>query len=205
MFLSHLPLNPRSRQVRREVAEPYEMHRTLLRGFPATPSDERILFRVDESRESGRWAALVQSRATPDWTHLSALPGYLLGPPQYKAFDLAFAAGQRLRFRLRANPTVKRDGKRVGLLTEDAQRGWLDRKSGESGFVVLGVQVVREGFATGRKPDGDHGHVLTHLGVRYDGLLKVIDPGRLLEALRSGIGSGKAFGFGLLSLAKDGG
>jgi CRISPR-associated protein Cas6/Cse3/CasE subtype I-E len=39
------------------------------------------------------------------------------------------------------------------------------------------------------------------LAVPFEGLLKVKNPNRLLESVRSGIGSGKGLGFGLLSLA----
>ena len=39
----------------------------------------------------------------------------------------------------------------------------------------------------------------------YEGLLSVRDPQALIAALTAGIGSGKAFGFGLLSLAPAGG
>ena len=35
MYLSRLILNPRSRRVQRELAEPYEMHRSLMKAFPA--------------------------------------------------------------------------------------------------------------------------------------------------------------------------
>ena len=34
MYLSRLILNPRHRRVQREVANPYEMHRSLMRAFP---------------------------------------------------------------------------------------------------------------------------------------------------------------------------
>jgi CRISPR system Cascade subunit CasE len=204
MFLSQLLLNPRSRQVRREVAEPYEMHRTLLRGFPGPLDGERVLFRVEAARDGGRLAVLVQSQSEPDWAHHRSLPDYLAGPPQSKAIAPSFSAGQRLRFRLRANPTVKRDGKRLGLLTEEAQLAWLDRKAEAGGFRVLGAQAVREGFAAGRKREGETRHDLTHLAVRYDGLLEVTDAGLLVECVRAGVGSGKAFGFGLLSLARAG-
>ena len=43
---------------------------------------------------------------------------------------------------------------------------------------------------------------LTHVAVRFDGLLEVTDPVKFLETLRAGIGSAKGFGFGLLSLAR---
>ena len=62
MYLSRLLLNPRSRQVRSELARPYEMHRTLLRAFPngkvhtgRTEEDASgLLFRVEEDARTGR-------------------------------------------------------------------------------------------------------------------------------------------------------
>ena len=35
MYLSRLILNPRNRRVQREIANPYQMHKTLMRCFPA--------------------------------------------------------------------------------------------------------------------------------------------------------------------------
>ena len=48
MYLSRLILNPRSRQVQKELADPYQLHRTIMAAFPdVLPPDERVLFRVD--------------------------------------------------------------------------------------------------------------------------------------------------------------
>jgi CRISPR system Cascade subunit CasE len=43
---------------------------------------------------------------------------------------------------------------------------------------------------------------LTHQAVLYVGALAVRDNTAFLQAYKKGIGSGKAFGFGLLSLAR---
>lgn len=53
----------------------------------------------------------------------------------------------------------------------------------------------------------NHGHGNTNTGrrlrsARYEGALEVTDPARFRETVLTGIGHGKAFGFGLLSLAK---
>ena len=37
-------------------------------------------------------------------------------------------------------------------------------------------------------------------GVRFDGVLRVIEPERFIEGCFNGIGPSKAFGFGLLSI-----
>jgi CRISPR system Cascade subunit CasE len=144
----------------------------------------------------------VQSDVSPDWSRLKVTNDYLLGPAATKPFNPAFTAGQRLCFRLRANPTVKRDGKRRALLGEGEQRAWLDRKGVEAGFRVVRAEVTPEGASWGRKPAGGGTLVLTHHAVRFDGVLEVTDPARFRLAVQSGIGSAKGFGFGLLSLAR---
>jgi CRISPR system Cascade subunit CasE len=203
LYLTRLVLDPRSRTVRRDLADPYELHRTLLRAFPdATDGGPgRVLFRVEPARGEPRFVVLVQSDAAPDWSRLNVPGDYLLEPPATKPFTPAFAAGQRLGFRLRANPTVKRDGKRRPLLDESEQRAWLDRKAAVAGFRVVRVEVASEGALCGHKPAEGATLTLTHHAVRFDGVLAVTDPGQLLHALRGGVGSAKGFGFGLLSLA----
>jgi CRISPR system Cascade subunit CasE len=217
MYLSRLILDPRSRQVRREVAEPYEMHRTIMRAFPdaGQGGPGRVLFRVDSSAQPGPTGLtlLVQSESQPDWGWLSTEPGYLLpgvaDNPAYKPFRPVFSPGQRLAFCLRANPTVKRkfpgesSSKRVGLYKEEEQREWLARKAEQGGFAVLAVDLMPEGITGGKiHRSREESHSLHLFGVRCEGLLQVIDPGRFLETLAGGIGSGKGLGFGLLSLAR---
>ncbi len=211
MYLSQLILNPRSRQVRSEMSNPYEMHRTLMRAFPATENGGpgRVLFRLENHlrTETGGLTLLVQSEQAPNWSWLDGLGPYLLSishdNPAIKRFNPTFTTGQRLLFRLRANPTVKRQGKRRGLYREEEQRAWLNRKAEQGGFAVLAVDIVSEGLVRGKiQHAGQESHSLRFLAVRFDGLLQVIDPAQLLDTLQQGIGSGKGLGFGLLSVAK---
>lgn len=204
MFLSKLVLNPRSRQVRRESAQPYELHRTLMRAFPdrASGGPGRVLFRLDAERQTGALTLLVQSGKKPDWSRLSVGQDYLVEPPKFKTFQPSFAGGQRLAFRLRANPTVKRGGKRLGLVREEDQQVWLRRKAAAAGFRPSFAQAVPEGLVHGRKLSGENRHDMSFLSVRFDGLLQVLDADHFVAAVRNGIGSGKGVGFGLLSLAK---
>jgi CRISPR system Cascade subunit CasE len=215
MFYSLLTLNARSCRVQREVNAPYELHRTLLAAFPAetihaprTGDGAGLLYRLEPW--GAGWRILVQSHGAPDWSHLPA--GYLAEPAQTKECTPEFAAGQRLAFRLRANPTKRLSagkngdllGRRTGLYAEDEQLAWLARKAGQHGFTVLGVQVspsvtVEQEKAIAR---GDGVHRLEFLSVQYDGVLEVADAAAFERAVAGGIGSAKGFGFGLLSLAR---
>jgi len=241
VFLSRLVLDPRSRQVRSELAHPYEMHRTLVRGFERHLSDSEIsarekcgmLFRVDPDERNHRVVAYVQSLLEPDWGYLEGLGGYLLeslGMPGATCKDVSEAHarlhdGQTLSFRLRANPTKRLGkgahatalkGKRIGLVREEDQISWLERKGGDGGFALLrsgsddsagdsrgafAVTVRTEGKHVGRKRNDGQSHTMTHLSVVFDGLLRITDASTFRRTLIHGIGSAKAYGFGLLSIA----
>ncbi len=216
MYLSRLILNPRNRRVQRETANPYQLHRSLMSGFPANlaKGDERVLFRLDAHPRTGALTLLVQSLTLPDWSWL-AQPNardYLLPVgepnPAVKSFDVQLAPGQTLAFRLRANPTVKRkvegkrNGKRVALFKEEEQMAWLHRKAEHGGFRVLSVRSGNEQDVRGQLRRDGQTHKLKLFAVRFDGLLQVADPDRLRETVRRGVGSGKGLGFGLLSLAR---
>jgi CRISPR system Cascade subunit CasE len=214
MYLSRLILSPRNRRVQREMAEPYQMHKSLMRAFPddLKEGDERILFRLEPGRN---WALilLVQSWSLPDWSYLAEpeFRGYLLlvgePNPAVKAFDLDLAPGQVLTFRLRANPTVKRrfndkDHKRVGIYDEEGQIAWLRRKGELGGFHLLSARTGGQEDVGGKIERDEETHTLKLAAVQFDGLLQVTDPERLCQIVRQGIGSGKGLGFGLLSLAR---
>ena len=215
MYLSRLILNPGNRRVQKEVADAYQMHRSLMRAFPddLDKGAERVLFRLETQPRSGTLILLVQSQVLPDWSWLAepGAIGYLLpaaeSNPAVKPFDLNLAPGQMLTFRLRANPTVKRrfndqDHKRVGLYREEDQIDWLKRKGEQAGFCLLSARTSRQETVTGTIRRNGQKHDLQLLSVQFDGLLQVVDPDRLRQAVYNGIGSGKGLGFGLLSLAR---
>lgn len=201
MYLSQLTLDPGQPQARRDLANRYELHRTLCRAF-AAPGDARPLWRLELLRPGEAPRLLVQSHAAPDWSRLAAEhPGYL-ADRRAKPLDLAdhLAPGQRLRFRLEANPTVTRDGKRHGLWREAEQLDWLGRQAARGGFALDAAVVTREERLALRKP-GQPRPIVLH-AVTFDGRLTVADPAALAAALDGGLGHGKALGLGLLSLGR---
>lgn len=203
MYLSKLVLNPASRRVRTEIGRPYELHRTLMHAFPsAEEGPGRVLFRLDINKESNALTLLVQSEKEPDWKPLDEAGNFLLEPAQSKLFSPTFRSGQPFHFRLRANPTVKRQGKRFGIVKEDEQLAWLHRKGAAGGFELGAVVVSPEQKMQDKMTDrAKTQHDLTLVAVRFDGFLKVKDPEVFHTTLAHGIGSGKGFGFGLLSVA----
>jgi CRISPR system Cascade subunit CasE len=205
-------------------------------------SNERgFLFRVDPL-PGNRAMILVQSARKPDWSYaFGNAEHFLAGPPQTRPFDPRFESGQRLRFRLLANPVRKarvRDqddkpltrhvskgsnglplgdhwhGRDVPVpdaeldkwLLRRAEPGWRPTKNSKGehppGFKVENVNVIRPGYVNvskGRDDAGDKAR--RRRSALYEGILEVTDTDHFRATIISGIGPGKAFGFGLLSVA----
>jgi len=216
MYLSLLELNLRSRRVQRELANRYELHRTLMHAFkPIQPEDERLLFRLEIEENCAE--VIIQTQWPPSWTFLveeESFKRYLsdhLPNPQIKNFTPHFDVGQRFYFRLQANPTCRKaiykdkygHGKRIGLYKEEEQRQWLEKKGQHCGFVPLDTNLKAAGVIQGvQKGEEMERHSLNILCIQYEGILQVTDPVIFEQALCSGIGPAKGFGCGLLSLAR---
>lgn len=207
IYLSQLILNPASHMVQSERRNPYELHRTLMRGFCGSREEANVLHHLDFNTYSGVITLLVQSTAAPNWQPLTQIGQgqYLLASPQWKAIEPDLQNGRTFSFRLRANPTIKkvrrnengqrRNSNRVPLVHEDKQLAWLEEKAKQSGFCLLDAHINPEEKQT------DYGKRLTLFTVQFTGRLRITDPAAFQQSLIKGIGPAKAFGCGLLSLA----
>lgn len=203
LFISRLILNANHPQAKSEASHPYELHRTICKAFEK-PDEARILFRAD-TNQPGEVHVIVQSLVPPDWNRLDTKGGYLREKDEPKQVELsALQASMTLRFRLRCRPskrirvTTREDkGKRRAVTEKKEIFDWLERKAKENGFEVKDVasdRIYWHDSKEGQDPKPLY-------AVQFDGILIVTDPEKLKEAVRSGIGPQKAYGFGLLSLA----
>lgn len=202
MHLTRLWLDPLAPQARRDLADPYDMHRTLVRAFVADEAQTppRFLWRLEASSAWRDPQLIVQSNQPGNWNWLDEMAGYLRQPVETKAvaIDTLLQPDARCRFRLLANPTVTREGKRYGLISEEAQLAWLSRQGERLGFHVKMALVTANDMLVSRK-----GQVRIQLQrALFEGVLQVRDVAALADAVQAGIGPGKAFGCGLLSLAR---
>jgi len=220
MFLSRLHLDLRCREARRDLSDPYQLHSTLCRAFSSPerkcPENE-FLWRIEpETDPDGIPRILLQSRGNPDWTGI-AVRGWLAktDPPidLRERLKIDFLkSGQRFRFRLRANPCVTRNGKRLGLFRLVDQEAWVVRKGGQHGFSIpqlvsfdlpkrtlggIQISISHEQMLKGKQRSGKPIRIFS---VLYDGILTVTEPAKFKSTLQTGIGHGKAMGLGLLSI-----
>lgn len=205
MYLSKLTLDPHHPQARRDLGDAYEMHRTLARAFAsdAHTSPARFLWRLERRADfQPSSVVLVQSEHLADWTVFDALAGYATEMLGNKPVDLEtlVQVGVRYRFRLLANPTVTRAGKRYGLTREEEQLTWLARQGDKHGFAVLGCE--RGASERLQVRQGRTGNRITVHSALFEGVLEALAPEHLRQGVLNGFGHGKALGLGLLSLAK---
>lgn len=221
MFLHRIHLNPRCREARRDLSDPYQLHSTLCRAFcqPDRKCPEgEILWRLEpETDPTGYPRILVQSRSIPNWTSIGVQGWLAKADPAIDLKDRlkldSLKIGQRFRFRLRANPCVTRNGKRLGLLRLEEQEKWIERKGGQHGFSLpqlasyeqsaspqarLDIRISQEQMLRGKQHAGNGIRIYS---VLYDGILAVTEPDKFRHAVQTGIGHGKVMGLGLLSVA----
>lgn len=203
MYLSQLVLNTRQTWVLRELGNAHQFHQRIMQAFPdeadrdAPRQDWQILFRQEPDQD----VVLVQSTVEPDWSKLPE--GYLLRH-QVKSLSLGaeqFPAGQVFQFRLRANPS-KRDPKTkktIGLYHRPDQLAWLERQGDRCGFQLHSADVIPSPNVFGRKAKAAPIRITTAL---FHGVLVVTAPEAFLASLQQGIGRGKSYGCGLLSVAR---
>lgn len=226
MILTRLTLNPRHPEAARDLAVPYEMHRTLARCFPELPSPPvakskkeepgyrsvyEVLFRIEPMRLGMPQVVLVQSAVA---LHTAALPEGYAVRVEDKAYAPDVVVGQSLGFRLLANP-VFRERRKEGESGKHSRRRPLplmgETYGASPALAWMERQGIRYGFALERvamqavePPSRERAHgkgATAHQGVLFEGRLSVVDAEAFGGALRSGIGPAKAFGFGLLSIA----
>lgn len=211
MILTRTNLNlarPRAKQL---LGSPQAMHAAVLAGFPPGIEPARPLWRIDTD-DPVRPHLYVVSAERPDMTHVEEQAGWPSHPTtvsaDYGPFLERLEAGQQWMFRLVANPShyATLDGRQrlVAHQSTRHQVEWLRGRS-ESMGVDLGSEdeptftVVKKEWRKFRH--GDKGRI-TFLAVTYEGVLTVKQPDALREALTSGVGRKRAYGCGLLTLAR---
>ena len=222
MFLTKIELDPARRLARKYLGSPQVMHAVVLKATGGDDGDGpgRVLWRVD-GRARGTTASLyLLSPSEPDCSQIVEEAG--AADEQARALDYSpflerLGAGQQWAFRLAANPSYSASrgpgarGKRFGHVTVEQQRQWLVARAPGYGFAPVDdegadasvVVVRRERPVFGREnPTRRARDRVTINRTVYEGVLRVTDAEALRRALVAGIGRSKAYGCGLMTLAR---
>jgi CRISPR system Cascade subunit CasE len=217
MYLSRIELNTRKKSTMLALASPQKLHASVESSFPSIANkDVRNLWRVD--RLANALYLLVLSNGKPDFSHIVEQFGWPGAEQKWETKNYAplmerIETGQRWQFRLRANPVhsvkqtsdlqtqehIKR-GKVYAHVTVQQQEQWLLDRAANYGFSLQEglFRVVQQEV---RKFQRYSNRVTLGIAT-FEGILEVTDAMLFLRTLSCGIGRAKAYGCGLLTIAR---
>ncbi len=202
MYLSRIDMEISSRAVRSALRDAQQMHRMLSGLFGTGREEAQLLYRCVP-----RGARLTvylysavpveEARLLPPMTlaaqrEMSAWLGEL-EEGGVRSFDLL-----TMPFRKQPDASGGNSRRRV-LRSREERLAWLERKAEQNGFRILRAEET-----AGEKSSAAHaagrGGVLYLDSYRYSGVLQITDAEAFRNAVRRGIGAGKAYGLGMLLL-----
>ncbi|WP_030997674.1 type I-E CRISPR-associated protein Cas6/Cse3/CasE [Streptomyces sp. NRRL F-5630] len=229
LWLTRLAPGPASRIARDELAglPGTSLHRRVMSLFPDDtqgPARARyqVLYRVEDTARGSH--LLIQSNHRPDPGRLPDGYGTLTTRPLDALLE-ALQDGLPLHYRCAASPVRKPTANTRALynlpavvaLKGSAADEWWQRQAENAGLKLLSQQAqpldtvhdrqAPAGTSSGRSGRSDGGtgksqnNRVRHQRIRFDGTATIADTEQLRAALVHGIGPGKAYGCGLLSIA----
>ncbi|MDR1134581.1 MAG: type I-E CRISPR-associated protein Cas6/Cse3/CasE [Clostridiales Family XIII bacterium] len=214
MYLSRVEINQRKRETLRALASPQILHAAIEACFSSEETVKyRNLWRIDKLNNS--LYLILQSEIKPDFTHIIEQFGWIEQKWETKTYDEFMSRlqnGQVWMFRLQANPAHSKNiekgsrGKVFGHVTIDSQRKWLADRAAKCGFEIVQTPDGNLNFDVAQcetRKFWRQGEMVTLETAVFEGALRIIDEESLLHAMRNGIGRAKAYGCGLLTLARQ--
>ena len=206
MYLSRIRLSLTERATMKALADLKFFHEALENCFPG--DRPRTMWRID--RLKSNLYVLVLSEEKADFSPFCKKFSSSENDWETKDYEPLLSRlknGSIWRFRLSANPTyyvkakepITLRGKISAHTTPEHQKEWLIKQSQKCGFQLAtdGFDVTENKWFRFRKSGGN---LVIILSVTYEGLLVITDVELFRKTLVNGIGRGKAYGMGLLTV-----
>ena len=212
VWLTRLAPGKDSGAIRQDMRDSVRLHKRVMSLFPdGTGSQARsrygVLFRMEDTSAGPQ--LLLQSTHEPDLTVLPRGYDQAQSRPLDPLLD-ALRPGLTIRYRCVASP-VRKPGAtaraayhlpKVVALSGAAADDWWIRQSEASGIITHKAHSHPVDAARGtRTPDDKPPQHIRHARTCFEGTATIADPERLRLKIAEGIGRGKAYGCGLLTIA----
>lgn len=209
MYLSRIELDETRRATLRAIEAPQKLHGAVERSFSG--ERRRRLWRLD--RLNGRLYLLLLSEERPDLSAIAEQFGPKAEADHAETRDYTpllqrIRQGSVWQFRLTANPTRSCSGKGrsdargkvLAHCTVEYQKQWLLERAHKHGFAIEpdGFTVTASRWLHFSK--GSDQRRVSLLSVTYEGTLQVTDASLFCDLLTNGMGRGKAYGLGLMTV-----
>ena len=210
MFLSRIALDVHRRETMLALSSPGVLHGAVENCFIQNER-ERVLWRTDVLGDVTY--LLLISREKPKFAHVAEQFGIFGDQGEIKDYDpflSRIAQGQRWQFRLRANPvrsaSIGSNGQRGRVyahVTQMQQKQWLTERAEKNGFSLADDEfdVTDTRWEIFTKHPGEERKVTLRTAT-FEGILTITNVEAFCKALTEGIGRGKAYGCGMITVMK---
>lgn len=204
MYMSRVELDNKRLATKKALSSLNLMHGAIEAAFVG--ERKRTLWRIDQLKE--KMYLYMVSEDAPNLDIIQKQFGFdnKNDPPKdYDGFLDRLNVGDRWQFRLCANPVKSQmvqgqRGKVVALAGTESQKEWLCKAAIKNGFSMESFDVIQTVWK--RFPKGSARRLVTIHTVTFAGILCVTDVNAFRRALTDGIGREKAYGCGLLTIAR---
>ncbi len=198
MYLTRIKMPLHSRKTIEYLRNSQRMHQLVTRLFDSKQASGHILYRANVSSDN------VMVYTYSDFP-ISVLDDEVQITGEKDITDLveSFEDGMVMNFDLLTYPykkvkqADKKNSQRRGLKTYDERLNWLNRKARQNGFEILNVNESsnRHVYGVHLNEKGGSMHINAY---EYQGVLRITDKELFKNAMHNGIGSGKAYGLGMM-------
>lgn len=200
MYLIRVELDRNAYEVRSALMDCEKMHILVTGLFGTQRSDSSVLYRLNAQQNRLQLYLYASVPVTEE-----ACRKYPVVQRDITQWVSGLEQGQIRQFDLTASPSKKvpsetgKNSQRRILRQPEQRMEWLQRKAEQYGFTLLQVQELEQLHLSGshRKESGGKMYLDAW---HYQGMLRIDDAQLFRKALEGGIGSGKAYGFGMLML-----
>lgn len=208
MYLTRVKLDISKRETQLAMSASGRFHGAIERAFEQ--KQNRNLWRIDKLR--GEYYILILSEEVPNLKDFMEQFGDSKSSAETKEYEVLLnkiTDHSVWHFRMVANPThcVKTKsgrGKVMAHVTPEHQMEWLKTKAAANGFELVDDNcfvLANEWKNFYKKVSGKDMRVRLMLA-SFEGILRVTDVDAFRKALISGIGRGKAYGAGMLTVSR---
>lgn len=211
-WLISLQLNLDHPAARRDLADAGAVHRRVMSlvrddlGEHAR-SAAGVLYRIEHTRAGTR--ILAQTSIEPTLANLPDGYAHVSEPRSLHNLLAALQDGTSVMYRITANTSKRlpreysgtdgKPGQVIALRSPEAIQAWWEQRAARNGLQVnAGAITTHDDIRARRAPGTAHAQ---HAATQFDGQATITDSDALKRAIRTGIGRGKSFGCGLLSVA----
>ena len=204
MYLAKIETSLSEPVIRAALQDAQKIHR-LVAGLYQRPRQEaELVYRI---QTQGQKVSLYLYASLPA-DRSRVLPGMTLaGEREMGEWLDTMQTGQLWGFDLLTMPFKKvaedgRNSRRRVLRRQEERFAWLARKAEQNGFAILNVQETSTEKTSAAHAEEKGGRLYLDT-YRYSGMLQILDAERFRDAVRHGIGPGKAYGLGMLLLKRE--